>query len=99
MLILADNALTDLPPRIGRLRRLRTLDLGHNALTSPPEEVGELTGLDGCLHLHDNRLRTVPPWLGRELPALEKLDLRWNGTVVDPGLVGELERRGCVVLR
>jgi Leucine-rich repeat (LRR) protein len=30
VLILADNALSVVSPRIGELRHLRTLDLGHN---------------------------------------------------------------------
>ena len=33
-----------------------------------------------------------------ELPALEKLDLRWNDCPRDSPLTTELERRGCVVL-
>ncbi|WP_419669098.1 leucine-rich repeat domain-containing protein [Streptomyces sp. 2-1] len=32
VLILADNGLIDLPPEIGHLHRLATLDLGHNHL-------------------------------------------------------------------
>jgi Leucine-rich repeat (LRR) protein len=35
-LILADNDLLEISPRIGELSRLRTLDLGHNRLTELP---------------------------------------------------------------
>ena len=35
-LILADNGLTELSDGIGALTRLRTLDLGHNQLTTFP---------------------------------------------------------------
>jgi hypothetical protein len=32
------------------------------------------------------------------IPSLEKLDLRWNACEPSAALLGELERRGCVVL-
>jgi Leucine-rich repeat (LRR) protein len=59
-LILADNDLTELSERIGRLRKLRLLDLGHNLLTNVPQAIGELEGLSGFLYLHDNRLTSLP---------------------------------------
>jgi Leucine-rich repeat (LRR) protein len=63
VLILADNGLTTSRPEIARLRRLTTLDLGHNHLTSVPDELGALPALDGCLYLHDNDLPELPtPW-------------------------------------
>ena len=55
-LILADNALTELPDDIGTLASLRTLDLGHNLLTEVPESLAKLTALTDYLYLHDNRL-------------------------------------------
>ena len=64
MLILAGNGLTDLPPEIGRLHRLATLDLGHNHLTSVPVELGDLAELSGFLYLHDNKLSEIPDSLG-----------------------------------
>jgi Leucine-rich repeat (LRR) protein len=64
-LILADNGLWDLPAQIGRLRRLRMLDVGHNQLTAVPEELGDLEGLSDFLYLHDNRLSELPFALGR----------------------------------
>jgi hypothetical protein len=41
----ADNDLEEISPEIGRLRRLRMLDLGHNRLQSLPEEIGDLERL------------------------------------------------------
>jgi Leucine-rich repeat (LRR) protein len=35
-LVLADNDLAEVSAKIGRLKRLRTLDLGHNVLSSLP---------------------------------------------------------------
>jgi len=41
-LVLADNDLTEIPTKIGDLKHLRMLDLGHNALHSslhPPNRI------------------------------------------------------------
>lgn len=53
-LILADNNLKEISARVGDMKSLRTLDLGHNELTQLPETLGEITGLSGFLYLHDN---------------------------------------------
>ena len=60
VLILADNALSEISEQIRNLSRLRTLDLGHNQLTLLPESLGEITGLSDFLYLHDNRLQSLP---------------------------------------
>jgi Leucine-rich repeat (LRR) protein len=60
VLILADNALSEISEQIRNLRNLRTLDLGHNQITQLPESLGELTGLTDFLYLHDNRLEALP---------------------------------------
>ena len=59
-LVLADNGLTELSDRIGALRRLRMLDLGHNRLTLVPDAMGDLEDLTDFLYLHDNRLTALP---------------------------------------
>ena len=59
-LVLADNDLQQISPRVGMLRHLRMLDLGHNALSSLPDELGDLTQLSDFLYLHDNRLSALP---------------------------------------
>src|SRR5215208_6999772 len=64
-LILADNSLTHVSARIRELSRLKTLDLGHNQLRNVPPELGELTQLSDFLYLHDNRLASLPPSMGR----------------------------------
>lgn len=53
-LVLADNDLSDVSEQIGRLRKLRVLDLGHNNLTHAPDTLGDLEGLTDFLYLHDN---------------------------------------------
>ncbi len=59
-LVVAENGLSEVPEEIGRLKRLRMLDLGHNTLTSVPDGLGDLDGLIDFLYLHDNRLRALP---------------------------------------
>ena len=38
----------------------------------------------------------LPDWLA-ELPALQRLDLRWNGLLGPPPVVRRLRAHGCVV--
>lgn len=87
VLILADNALSTLSPGIGLLRRLHTLDLGHNALTEVPREVGELPALTEFLYLHDNRLTELPASLGR-LTRLRYLNISENRLTAIPEDIG-----------
>jgi hypothetical protein len=49
------------------------------------------------LDLRGNRIATVPDWIA-ELPALEKLDLRWTDVDPDAAVLAPLEARGCFVL-
>jgi Leucine-rich repeat (LRR) protein len=44
-LILADNGLTEVSERLGQLKSLRMLDLGHNQLSTIPETIGGIVGL------------------------------------------------------
>ncbi len=78
-LALQDRGLTgSLPPELGRLTALRTLDLTRNELTGPlPPELGNLTELE-VLNLAENYLSgAIPPELG-ELTRLRTLDLAGN---------------------
>ena len=58
--MLAENELSEISELIGSLRRLRTLDLGHNKLTQVPDALGDIDGLSDFLYLHDNRLTWLP---------------------------------------
>ena len=73
------NGLTgEIPPELGSLTMLESLNLRHNGLTGGiPPEVGKLTVLES-LDLRDNALTGgIPPELGN-LTALETLDLGDN---------------------
>lgn len=76
-LILADNDLKEISARVGGMRHLRMLDLGHNELTQLPESLGEITGLSDFLYLHDNRLTSLPDSLSR-LKTLRYLNISEN---------------------
>lgn len=95
-LVLADNGLTELSERIGRLRRLKMLDLGHNQLAEVPAALGELEGLTDFLYLHDNRLSSLPAALGR-LTKLRYLNISENRFEALPACVSAMN--GLVELR
>src|SRR5260370_41179101 len=76
-LVLADNRLTDLSDRIGGLKKLRMLDLGHNKLGQLPDALGELSGLTDFLYLHDHGLTPLPQAL-QGVSKLRYLNLSEN---------------------
>ena len=76
---LNDNQLSgSIPPELGNLTALESLDLGNNQLSgSIPSELDDLTALE-VLALNDNQLSgSIPPELGY-LESLEHLALRNN---------------------
>lgn len=83
-LVLADNGLTEIPSRIGELRNLRMLDLGHNALTSVPD----LHAAFDFLYLHDNQLSSLPASIGNP----RYLNLSENRFEEFPNVLCDLDR-------
>lgn len=83
-----------LPPEIGKLTALRTLDLQDNHLMILPKEIGQLKELI-TLWLGDNRLTILPKEIGR-LKSLVELGLAGNRLVALPKEIGRL--RHLVVL-
>jgi Leucine-rich repeat (LRR) protein len=95
-LVLVDNDLTEIPARIEDLSRLQMLDLGHNALTVIPSELGNLENLHDFLYLHDNLLSELPSSLGK-LKRLRYLNRSENKFAEFPraacGMTGLIELR------
>ena len=95
----ANNLAGPIPPELGDLAHLTTLDLSNNALSGPiPAELGNLANL-ARVNLGDNNLSgSTPPELGR-LARLEHLDLRHNfllGSI--PPEFGSLSRLDVLIL-
>ena len=85
---LSQRELTALPPEIGQLTSLQTLNLDGNQLTSLPPEIGQLTSLQ-TLGLLGNRLTALPPEIG-QLTSLQTLNLDGNQLTSLPPEIGQL---------
>jgi Leucine-rich repeat (LRR) protein len=68
VLHLGELGLTRLPPEIGQLSELNSLQLYNNKLTTLPPEIGNLTALSD-LNLFKNRFTELPTEIG-QLTAL-----------------------------
>ncbi|HEX5229897.1 MAG TPA: leucine-rich repeat domain-containing protein [Bryobacteraceae bacterium] len=95
-LVLAENGLAEISERIGGLRSLRMLDLGHNKLRAVPDALGEIEGLSDFLYLHDNELASLPESLAR-LTKLRYLNISENAFVSLPEATAAMT--GLVELR
>jgi Leucine-rich repeat (LRR) protein len=82
----AEIDLASVPSWIGSLTRLRTLDLGHNLLSSLPDSMAGLQALE-ILYIHDNRLSVLPQWIG-SLRGLTYLNVAENGLAALPAVAG-----------
>ena len=95
---LAGNELTELPPEIGSLVKLKRLILGKwdskkveligNNISFLPKEIGQLTALQQ-LYLSGNQLTEIPAVIG-QLTSLQKLDLNNNKLTEIPAEIGQL---------
>ncbi|WP_228041486.1 leucine-rich repeat domain-containing protein, partial [Planktothrix mougeotii] len=91
------NSLTELPPEIGQLHSLQTLDLRDNSLTELPPEIGQLHSLQ-TLNLMGNSLTELPPEIG-QLHSLQTLNL-WNNSLTElPPEIGKLKDLEWITLR
>jgi Leucine-rich repeat (LRR) protein len=88
-LVLADNGLTEVSGKIGSLKMLRMLDLGHNQLAQLPNEIGDLPNLTDFLYLHDNHLTTLPSSFAN-LSRLRYLNISENAFEIFPECVSRM---------
>lgn len=88
--------LSQLPPEIGQLRALTTLNLAGNRLVSLPKEIGQLTVLTN-LNLEDNQLASLPKEIGK-FTVLMTLNLQDNQLVSLPNEIGQLTALKFLVL-
>ncbi|MFA6159065.1 MAG: leucine-rich repeat domain-containing protein [Candidatus Paceibacterota bacterium] len=77
-----------LPPQVGQLASLQSLNLSGNELTSLPSKIGLLSSLRK-LYLSSNALTSLPSEIGL-LTSLRKLYLRSNQLVSLPPEIGRL---------
>ncbi|MEN9654852.1 MAG: hypothetical protein RL235_964 [Chlamydiota bacterium] len=89
-LLLSGLSLRQIPPEIGLLVNLQTLDLKNNQLTALPPEFGSLKGLQ-YLYLNNNQLTSLPPEFGG-LRGLKVLHLHNNQLTTLPPEFGGLTR-------
>ena len=82
------HGLTELPPEIGQLTQLQSLNLWDNQLTALPPEIGQLTQLQSLI-LRVNQLMVLPPEIG-QLTQLQSLDLWSNKLKAIPPEIGQL---------
>jgi GTPase SAR1 family protein len=90
---LRSSGLSEIPPEIGTLANLESLNLADNRIRTLPPQIGALNKLV-CLDVSANLLETLPPELGR-LANLRELDLFLNLLVRLPpelGALGNLRR-------
>jgi internalin A len=85
---LSGNGIKELPPQIGQLTNLTSLDLRNNSLTALPESIGELSNLIS-LDLRNNSLTTLPNSIG-QLTNLTSLGLKNNSLTTLPNSIGQL---------
>jgi len=91
------KGITELPPEIGQLKKLKELDLGidgdepeefQNKLTKLPDEIGQLNSLRE-FSLNSNQLTALPESIG-QLTKLQKLDLNHNQLTALSESIGQL---------
>ena len=80
--------LTTLPPELGQLQNLQSLDLSENQLSALPEAVGQLQKLQS-LDLSENQLSALPDAVG-QLDNLQTLNLSYNELGTVPEAIGRL---------
>ncbi|HWT83929.1 MAG TPA: leucine-rich repeat domain-containing protein, partial [Candidatus Methylomirabilis sp.] len=85
---MAAAQLTEVPPQIAQITKLKQLRLSGNKITTLPEEIGQLVNLQELI-VGNNRLATLPPGIG-QLTSLRTLILGENELTTLPPEIGQL---------
>jgi Leucine-rich repeat (LRR) protein len=96
-LLYSRKKLRELPPEIGQLVQLKSLNLAYNKLKKLPESLGNLAHLQQ-LDLGTNLLKEIPVAIFH-LSALTNLDLHYNQIKKIPGDVLRLQKLQKLSLR
>eukprot|EP01089_Gocevia_fonbrunei_P014157 TRINITY_DN3811_c0_g1_i1.p1 TRINITY_DN3811_c0_g1~~TRINITY_DN3811_c0_g1_i1.p1 ORF type:complete len:518 (-),score=69.18 TRINITY_DN3811_c0_g1_i1:21-1574(-) len=91
---LCNNLLVTLPPEIGELKALISLQIESNAITYLPPQIGQLTRLER-LFLNNNKLVCLPPEIG-QLTNLVWLSADNNRLTSLPKEIGLLKNLGWI---
>ncbi|KAK6544148.1 cysteinyl-tRNA synthetase [Orbilia ellipsospora] len=83
-LLLDKNKINNIPPQIGKLKKLLQLSCASNHLTTLPSEIGQLVDLR-VLDLHDNDIAKLPSEIW-SMVSLTSLNLSSNVLTVFPKL-------------
>lgn len=89
-LVIWGKKLGVIPPDIGRLKYLHSLDVAYNELTELPEELSELHYLQG-LYASGNLLTEFPEQI-LLLPMLDRIDLSENRITEIPGEIIRMDQ-------
>lgn len=98
--MISNNLTGELPPELGNLSELVSLEIYDSNLTGPiPPELGNLSKLRGLGLRGNNLTGSIPPELGN-LSSLHGLDLSGNNlTGSIPAELGNLEELGILYLQ
>ncbi|HDS06874.1 MAG TPA: leucine-rich repeat domain-containing protein [Bacteroides sp.] len=89
-MVLWGKKLGVIPPAIGQLKYLHSLDVAHNELAELPEELSELHYLQG-FYANGNRLKRFPEQI-LLLPMLDRVDLSENQIMEIPEGIARMDQ-------
>ncbi len=88
LLDLSKNRLTEIPPQIGLLKKLKKLILFKNRIEALPAQIGELEDLRELI-INQNELESLPDEIGN-LKKLRYIDMWSNNITRLPGSMAEM---------
>ncbi|WP_421794401.1 leucine-rich repeat domain-containing protein [Haliscomenobacter sp.] len=93
----SNRSLQKLPPEIGQLSKLKSLDLESTFLRRLPSEIGNLSELEN-LNVASTQISSLPPEMGK-LQNLKRLNAQWCRLESIPKELGQLKNLRQLILR